>query len=429
MQLIRGEVLLYRWDGTGFTRRLGDPPATSLSFAYQGGVLTLRISRSELGNTRGFTFLVVAIGGVVFDPVTGEPDPDTGEVDVAPGGGSGLYSLPGEDHTADARRAEPQADACSSRGRADVHASAHRGALGHERSHSERARGLRRTRRERASSRPGSARHREGGGLHVEHSGERGREELPRFGRRHVRRPSGCAGLHGESPVAPPPVRRLSFFAFLLVAVAVTRISRRFDRSHAARDHRASDTESTAGAQPRRGSAAGRKPRTCDRHARGPAVGGGRVVRTASRRARAERAARLEHRLLAHVPEPPRVGAGARRREHPRGDSGGGRLSPLPAARQRARSPSALRATARPSASRGRRARVPELYVPARPQQGPRCARRAGVRRADGRAGRGREGRRRRRRRRPGSTRSSIRPASRTRPGSRRGSRARRRRR
>lgn len=93
MQLIRGEILLFRWDGTGFTRRLGDPPATSLSYAYQGGALTVRISTSELGNTKGFTFFIVAIGGVVFDPVTGEPDPMTGEVDVAPGGGSGLYAF------------------------------------------------------------------------------------------------------------------------------------------------------------------------------------------------------------------------------------------------------------------------------------------------------------------------------------------------
>jgi hypothetical protein len=91
MQLIQGEILFYRWDGTGFTRRAGDPPATSLSYAYQGGALTVRISASELGNTKGFTFLIVAIGGVVFDPVTGEPDPDSGEVDVAPGGGAGLY--------------------------------------------------------------------------------------------------------------------------------------------------------------------------------------------------------------------------------------------------------------------------------------------------------------------------------------------------
>ena len=92
MQLIQGEIVLYRWDGSGFTRRTGDPPATSLSYAYQGGALTVRISTSELGNTKGFTFFIVAIGGVVFDPTTGEPDPASGEVDVAPGGGSGLYA-------------------------------------------------------------------------------------------------------------------------------------------------------------------------------------------------------------------------------------------------------------------------------------------------------------------------------------------------
>lgn len=93
MQLIQGEILLFRWDGTTFSRRLGDPPATSLSFAYQGGALTIRISASELGNTKGFTFFVVAIGGLTFDPVTGEPDDTNAAADVAPGGGSGLYAF------------------------------------------------------------------------------------------------------------------------------------------------------------------------------------------------------------------------------------------------------------------------------------------------------------------------------------------------
>lgn len=92
MQLIQGEILLYRWDGTTFSRRLGDPPATSLNYAYQSGALTVRISASELGSTKGFSFLVVAIGGVVFDPVTGVPDDTNSALDVAPGGGSGLYS-------------------------------------------------------------------------------------------------------------------------------------------------------------------------------------------------------------------------------------------------------------------------------------------------------------------------------------------------
>ena len=38
MQLVRGEINLYRWDGTDFTRRFGDPSAVSLTFSYQGGV-------------------------------------------------------------------------------------------------------------------------------------------------------------------------------------------------------------------------------------------------------------------------------------------------------------------------------------------------------------------------------------------------------
>ena len=36
MQLIQGEIVLYRWDGSGFTRRTGDPPATSLSTTFDG---------------------------------------------------------------------------------------------------------------------------------------------------------------------------------------------------------------------------------------------------------------------------------------------------------------------------------------------------------------------------------------------------------
>ena len=33
IQLFRGEVNLYKWDGTDFTRRFGDPPATTLIYS------------------------------------------------------------------------------------------------------------------------------------------------------------------------------------------------------------------------------------------------------------------------------------------------------------------------------------------------------------------------------------------------------------
>ena len=90
MQLVRGEINLYKWDGTDFTRRFGDPSAVTLSQSYQAG-LTVRISASELGNTKKFKFFVIALSGLVVDPVTGEIDGTNAVGDGAPGGGTGLY--------------------------------------------------------------------------------------------------------------------------------------------------------------------------------------------------------------------------------------------------------------------------------------------------------------------------------------------------
>ena len=90
MQLVRGEISLYRWDGADYTRRFGDPSAVTLNFSYQAG-LTARISAAELGNTKAFKFFVVAISGLVVDPVTGDLDGANSKADVAPGGGVGLF--------------------------------------------------------------------------------------------------------------------------------------------------------------------------------------------------------------------------------------------------------------------------------------------------------------------------------------------------
>jgi hypothetical protein len=90
-QLIRGEINLYRWDGTGFTRRFGDPSAVTLTFSYQGGV-TIRISAAELGNTRRFNFFTEVVSGVVFDPVTAAPDCTNCHLDSAPASSVGLYA-------------------------------------------------------------------------------------------------------------------------------------------------------------------------------------------------------------------------------------------------------------------------------------------------------------------------------------------------
>ena len=90
MQLVRGEISLYKWDGTDYTRRFGDPSAVTLNFSYQAG-LTARISSAELGNTKAFKFFVVAISGLVVDPITGDLDGANSKADVAPGGGVGLF--------------------------------------------------------------------------------------------------------------------------------------------------------------------------------------------------------------------------------------------------------------------------------------------------------------------------------------------------
>jgi hypothetical protein len=89
IELFRGEAQLFKWDGTDFTRRFGDPPSVTLSFAYQGG-LTLRISANELGNTKKFNFFTIVESGITFDPTTGDPDFTNAIGDVAPGGGN-LY--------------------------------------------------------------------------------------------------------------------------------------------------------------------------------------------------------------------------------------------------------------------------------------------------------------------------------------------------
>ena len=90
MQVVRNEISLFKWDGTDYTRRFGDPSAVTLNFSYQGGI-TIRISANELGATKAFKFFVVAITGLVVDPVTGDIDGTSSRSDVAPGGGVGLF--------------------------------------------------------------------------------------------------------------------------------------------------------------------------------------------------------------------------------------------------------------------------------------------------------------------------------------------------
>jgi hypothetical protein len=85
------EVNLFRWDGTNFTRRPGDPAATTLIFSYAGGA-TIEISARELGNTKRFRFAVGAISGIAVNPDTGEFDLANAHADAAPDVTHGLWT-------------------------------------------------------------------------------------------------------------------------------------------------------------------------------------------------------------------------------------------------------------------------------------------------------------------------------------------------
>ncbi len=91
IELLQGEVFLFKWDGGNFTRRAGDPPATSLIFSYQGGA-TITISAAELGNTKNLRFNTIVIAGLTTDPVTGDLDFTNATADVAPAVDAGLYT-------------------------------------------------------------------------------------------------------------------------------------------------------------------------------------------------------------------------------------------------------------------------------------------------------------------------------------------------
>jgi hypothetical protein len=91
IELARGEVNLFRWDGTDFTRRFGDPPAVTLVYSYRNGP-RITINASELGNTKRLNFLVDSSAGATINPDTGDLDFSTAHADSAPDFGKGLWA-------------------------------------------------------------------------------------------------------------------------------------------------------------------------------------------------------------------------------------------------------------------------------------------------------------------------------------------------
>jgi hypothetical protein len=90
IQLFQGLVLLFRWDGSAFSRTQTDPPQASLVYSYAGGA-TIRISAAELGNTKRFNFDAAAISGIVVDQ-NGDPDFTSAKGDRAPDPLHGLWN-------------------------------------------------------------------------------------------------------------------------------------------------------------------------------------------------------------------------------------------------------------------------------------------------------------------------------------------------
>ncbi len=89
IQLIQGETLLFKWDGSDYTL---SATQSTLNQTWASGP-TVRINASELNNTRHFTFGVVALSGIVFDPATGAIDFTNVQGDIAPTIGFYSYQL------------------------------------------------------------------------------------------------------------------------------------------------------------------------------------------------------------------------------------------------------------------------------------------------------------------------------------------------
>jgi hypothetical protein len=87
IELFRGTANLFRWDGSGFSRRQNDPLQATLSFSG----LTIKINRSELGGTSRIGFDVIVITGIAVDS-SGELDFNNAHADFAPDPGHGLWS-------------------------------------------------------------------------------------------------------------------------------------------------------------------------------------------------------------------------------------------------------------------------------------------------------------------------------------------------
>ncbi len=85
----RAESALFRWDGTDFTS--AGVSQSTLIFSYANGA-TIKINASELGGTRRFGVLALAVSGVTLNP-DNTPNYDNVRFDNAPDRGTYTYDV------------------------------------------------------------------------------------------------------------------------------------------------------------------------------------------------------------------------------------------------------------------------------------------------------------------------------------------------
>ncbi len=222
IQLIQGEILLFKWDGSDFTL---SATQASLNYTWANGP-TIKINASDLNNTRKLSFDVTTVSGLAFDPTSGAIDCTNCHRDFAPTIGFFTYEVKVAKPTLVVQ--QPEADAGQADGRQAVHASTGRGSVGHGSCRPERPSHVPREARDRSSQGSDPGRAGRGGGLHVEHPVEREGQDLHWLGDDRVRRAEGggratpgrsassAAGATSSAPrllssqSSSPPGRRLA---------------------------------------------------------------------------------------------------------------------------------------------------------------------------------------------------------------------------
>jgi len=89
LQIILGESLLFKWDGTDYRVSANQ---SSLAYQWKDGA-TIRINSADLGNTRKLSFDAIVVSGVVIDQTTGAIDCSQCKRDFAPGVGLYTYDV------------------------------------------------------------------------------------------------------------------------------------------------------------------------------------------------------------------------------------------------------------------------------------------------------------------------------------------------